>query len=117
MMANDRYAIMVEPNTEHLTHPKTGREKYIDKTIQDHLLEKNLTQQPLLFVRSDGINVNIGTENVAIKHLQLLLCHQIHYCICQLHGNELYFRTVFFHYDGKLSDPVHCRGPIVKQMK
>lgn len=32
-------------------------------------MEKNLTQQPIVCVGSDGTSVNVGSENGAINHL------------------------------------------------
>ena len=119
MMVKDHYVIMVEPGNEYLTHvtPKTGHGKQIAKTIHEFLVEKNLTQQPIVCVGCDGTNVNVGSENGVIHHLEMLLGHPLHYFICQLHGNELPFRAVFYHYDGKPSGPEHWRGPIGKQIK
>lgn len=47
----------------------------------------------------------------------MLLGHPLHYIIWQLHGNELPFRIVFYHSDGKPSGPEHWRGPTGKQIK
>ena len=50
-------------------------------------------------------------------YLEILLGSPIHYFICQFHGNELPFRTVFYKYDGKPSVPEHWCCPIKKQIK
>ena len=103
MMVKDHYVVMVEPGNEYLTNvtPKSGYGKEITKTIHEFLVEKNLTQQPIVCVGSDGTNANVGSAEGAIHHLEMLLGHPLHYFICQLHGNELPFHAVFYKYDGK----------------
>ena len=41
----------------------------------------------------------------------------MHYRICQLHGNELPFRGIFYFYDGKPSSPENWQGMIGQQIK
>lgn len=69
---------MAEPGNEYLIHviPMTGHRKQIDKSIHDFLVEKNLTQQPTVW-NSEGPNVNVRSENRAINHLEMFLCHPI----------------------------------------
>ena len=116
-MVKDHYVIMVEPGNEYLTHvtPKSVHGKETAKTIHEFLVEKNLTQQPIVCVGSEGTNANVGSAEGAIHHLEMLLCHP-NYFICQLHRNELPFRAVFYKCDGKPSGPEHWRGPIGKQI-
>ena len=47
----------------------------------------------------------------------MMLGKPLHYLICQVHGNELPFRAVFYYYDGKPSGPEHWRGPIGTRIK
>ena len=93
----------------------SGHGKEIAKTIHEFLVEKDLTNQPILCVGSDETNVNVGSADGAIHHLEMLLGLPLHYLICQLHGNELPFRAVFYEYDDNPSGPEHWGGPIRKQ--
>ena len=87
--------------------PCFGYEKEIVKTIHEFLVKKDLTNEPIVCIGSDGSNVNVGSTEEAIYYLEMLLGHPLHYFICQLHGNELPFRAVFYNYDGKPSGPEH----------
>jgi hypothetical protein len=42
----------------------------------------------------------------------MMLGKPLHYLICQLHGNELPFRGVFYFYDWKNKGPQHWREPV-----
>lgn len=106
------------PGSEYLTHvtPMTGRGKQIAKTSLESLVKrKKITQQPKVCFGCDGTNVNVRSENGAIRHLEISLGQPLHYLICHLHGNELRFRAVFYHYNGKPNGPGHWRCPIGKQ--
>ena len=47
----------------------------------------------------------------------MLFARPLHNSICQLHGNELPFRAVFYYYDGKPSGPENWRGIVGQQIK
>ena len=49
--------------------------------------------------------------------MEKLLGHPVHWEICLLHGNELPFRALFIHYDGKTSGPTAFKGPIGKALQ
>ena len=63
VMTKDNYVIMVEPGNEYLTHvtPNSGHEKEIAKTIHECLVEKDLTNQPIVCVGSDETNINVDS--------------------------------------------------------
>ena len=64
-----------------------------------------MTNQPLYVVGCDGCRVNTGPNKGVVHHLEMLLAQPLYYRICQLHGNELPFRAIFYYYDGKPSGP------------
>ena len=68
-----------------------------------------MLDQPIYVFGADGTN---SAENGAIHFLEMMLGKPLHYLVCQLHGNELPFRAVFYFYDGKTEGPKHWRGPI-----
>ena len=122
MKCEDHYAIVIEPGSEYLTHvtPVTGHGSAIALAIIRYLIENNLLQRYRLYIiciRSDGTNANVGAYKGAIHILEKFLNHPVHYFICQLHGNELPFRKLFYHYDGKPVGPEHWSGPIGKSVK
>jgi hypothetical protein len=119
MEVEDHYVILLEPGSQYFTHvtPQSGHGKLIAKAIYDFLVEQQLTGQPIMVAGCDGCRVNTGPNNGAVHHLELMLGKPLHYAVCQLHGNELPFRAIFYHYDGKPSGPEHWRGPIGKQIK
>ena len=114
----DHYVILEEPGSEYLTHvtPVTGHGDVIAKAIYDFLETESWQDQPIYVVGGDGTNTNVGAENGAIHYLEMMLGHAVHYAICQLHGNELPFRALFYFYDGKPTGPASWTGPIGQQI-
>ena len=108
-MVEDHYVIIVEPRSKYLTHvtPKTGHGIVIAESIFICLEENNWHNQPIVCIGADGTNSNVGAENGAIHYHEMMLGKPLHYLICQLHGNELPFRVLFYYYGGKPSCPVH----------
>ena len=107
MKVDDHYVVLTEPGIDYLTHvtPKTGHGKVVARAFYDFLVEQELTNQPLYVAGCDGCRVNIGPNGGVIHHLEMLLDRLLHYSICQLHGNELPFRAIFYYCDGKPSGP------------
>ena len=119
LVVEDHYVIIVEPGSQYLTHvtPPTGHGEVIARTIYQFLVEENLLEHSILVVGADGTNSNVGAENGAIHFLEMMLGKPVHYFICQLHGNELPFRALFYFYDGKPTGPEHWRGPLGRSIK
>ena len=110
----DHYVLIVEPGSQYLSHvtPPSGHGRIIAQSIYNLLKEEDLLDQPISVIGADGTNSNVGAENGAIHYLEMMLGKPLHYLICQLHGNELPFRAVFYFYDGKNKGPQHWRGPV-----
>ena len=74
------YVIIIEPSNEYFTHvtPNSGYGKEIAKAIHEFLVEKNLKNQPIVCVGSDGTNVNVSSAGGTIYHLEMLLGHSLH---------------------------------------
>ena len=119
MKVDDHYVVLTEPGNDYLTYvtPKTGHGKVVARAIYDFLVEQELTNQPLYVAGCDGCRVNTGPNGDVIHHLEMLLNRPLHYSICQLHGNELPFRAIFYYCDGKPSGPENWRGVIGQQIK
>ena len=118
VVVQDHYVLLTEPDSAYLGHvtPRDGSGKSIGMAIYDYL-EKNNLLTSIISVSADGTNVNVGASQGAIRFLEMALGRPVHYCICQLHGNELPFRHLFYHYDGKPKGPDTWSGPIGRQMK
>ena len=121
VVIQDHYVVQDEPGSQYITHvtPKSGHGNVIARSIFDFLNEESLLTKPMsiLAAGTDGTNVNVGCENGAIHYLEMMTGQPLHYFICQLHGNELPFRAVFYHYDGKPDGPKKFTGPIGKQIQ
>ena len=89
----------------------------ISKAFHDFLKEEELLDQEIYVIGADETNVNAGEENCAIHYLERMLGKLVRYFICQLHGNDLPFRAVFEHYDGKTKGPVTWTGTIGKALQ
>ena len=99
----DHYVVLSEPESKYIPHvtPETGHGKMIALSIFHYLKKNSFDTDKLICTGSDGTNVNVGAEKGAIHFLEILLGKELHNFICQLHGNELPFRAIFYHYDGK----------------
>src|SRR6476469_1671147 len=117
--SEDHYVIITEPGSQYLGHvtPKSGHGKSIAEAIYTFLVDNNFTDHPITCVGADGTNVNVGANNGSIQYLEMMLCRPLQFSICQLHGNELPFRAVCYHCDGKPKGPDHWRGPIGQMIK
>ena len=116
MEVQDHYVMIVEPGSQYLSHvtPPSGHGRVIAETIYKYLEEEDLLDQPIYVIGADG---NVGAEHRAIHYLEMMLGKPLHYLICQLHGNELPFRAVFYFYDGKTKGPEHWSGPVGSSIK
>ena len=116
---DDHYGMLTEPGNDYLTHvtPKTGHGKVVARPIYGFLVEHELTNQLLYVAGCDGSRVNTGPNRGVFHHLEMLLARSLHYSICQLHGDELPFRAIFYYYDGKPSGPENWRGRIGQEIK
>ena len=116
---DDHYGVLTEPGNDYLTHVthKTGHGKVVARAIYDFLVEDELTNQLLYVAGCDGCRINTEPNRGVIHDLKMLLARPLHYSICQLHGNELPFREIFYYYNGKPSGSENWRGMIGQQIK
>ena len=117
MELKEYYVILNEPGSELIGHvtPPSGHGWAIAQAIFDYLSSHDLLGS-VVCAGADGTNVNVGPDGGAIRHLEMLTGNAMHYFICMLHGNELPFRALFYHYDGKSSGPETWSGPIGKDI-
>ena len=94
-----------------------GKLKELTSLYFDGKKTMTLTNQPLYVASCDSCRVNTRPNGGVIYHLEMLLARPLHYSICQLYGNELPFRAIFYYYDGKPSGPENKRGMIGQQIK
>ena len=87
--------------------------------VYDFLVEHVLTSQPLYVAGCDGCRVNTGSNRdvILIHHLEMLLARSLHHSICQLRGNELPLRSIFYCHDDKPSGPENWQEIIGQQIK
>ena len=77
----------------------------------------NLDKDSIVAVGCDGTIINTGASNGVIHKLEILLKHPVHYFVCLLHLNELPFRAIFHHIDGRSIGPDSFVGPIGRRLK
>ncbi len=98
---------------DYVTHvtPKSGHAINVAKALYTSAKENN-TADDIILLGCDGTNVNVGWRNGILYNLQCMLGHECQIAVCMLHGNELPFRTLFYHYDGTTSGPSSFTGNI-----
>ena len=118
MILQDHYVLLCEPGSEYIGHvtPPSGHGWAIAQSIYAYLKSHDLLGS-VVAAGADGTVVNVGPDGGAIRYLEMLNGKPMHYFICMLHGNELPFRALFYHYDGKTSGPETWSGPIGKDIK
>ena len=60
----------------------------------------------------DGTAVDMGVNGRVCRLFELSRNQNIHWFICQLHGNELNLRHLLQHFDGTTTGPRSFSGPI-----
>ena len=113
----DHYVMVEEPGDIFLGHvvPFSGRGISFAVAMFRYLGAKGWLKF-LENLGSDGTNTNVGRFEGCIPYLEKFLGHPVHWEICLLHINELPFRALFQHYDGKTSGPTAFKGPIGKSL-
>lgn len=115
----EHISLIKEPETQFFGYitPYSGTAKCVEKSIADFFLEKNISMDNLLAVGCDGTNVNVGKQGGIIRLLEKRVSRPLQWIICLLHMNELPFRHLFEHLDGKTSGPQTFSGPIGKNLE
>lgn len=115
----EHISLIKEPGTEFLGYisPVSGTSKCVEKSIVDYFLEQNISTDDLVAVGCDGTNVNVGRQGGIIRLLEKRFNRPLQWIVCLLHMNELPFRHLFQHMDGKTSGPQTFAGPIGKLLE
>lgn len=112
-VTQEHYVIVEEPMSIYRNHfvPASGRALDIAKEII-RFVTTTESDQSLCVIGADGTSVNTGCNNGVIRKVEETLGRSLQWAICQLHLNELPFRHLFQHLDGKTTGPNSYRGPI-----
>lgn len=115
----EHISLIKEPETKYLGYisPETGTSKCVERCIAEYFIQENISLDNLMAVGCDGTNVNVGKKGGIIRLLEKRLNRPLQWIICLLHMNELPFRHLFQHVDGKTSGPQTLSGPIGKQLE
>ena len=110
----DHYVILDQPGSTYLAHvtPTSCSGFNIAQSILRFLEKESLRDQPVFVAGANGTNANVGSNNSSTHNLEMILRKPLHYSICQLHGNELPLKAVFYCYDGKTTVPKTFSCPL-----
>lgn len=114
LIIEEHISMIKEPDSIYLGYiaPNSGTSKVIERTIVDYFLKEEIPFEPLMAIGCDGTNVNVGKHGGIIRLLEKRLDKPLQWIICLLHMNELPFRHLFTHLDGKTSGPQTYSGTI-----
>lgn len=68
----------------------------------------------LVAVGCDGTNTNVGINAGIIRLLEIPLGKELHWFVCQLHGNELPLRHLLNHFGCQTTAPTAFAGDFGK---
>lgn len=114
----EHISLILQPGSEYFGHvtPSSGSASSISKCIISYMSEKEVNVSNVIAVGCDGTNVNTGLKGGVIRILEEKLKKPLQWAICLLHFNELPFRHLFEHLDGKTTGPNSFSGPIGKSL-
>ncbi|KAF8766541.1 hypothetical protein HNY73_019594 [Argiope bruennichi] len=94
--------------------PKSGTGKDIVDSILEVLKDREHNKQLLNFITvgCDETVVNNGYNNGVISLMEKEIERPLQWLICLFHCNELRFRHIFCHLDGKTKGPNELKGEI-----
>lgn len=115
----EHVTLMKEPECNYFGHviPASGTAASIKQSIVKFLEENSVDTSNLEAIGCDGTVVNTGIRGGIIRLLEKHFQKPLQWFICQLHGNELPLRHLFFHLDGETHGPSAFVGPIGKQLQ
>lgn len=107
-----------EPDGTYMTHfaLKKGTALVVCDAVYSGLVEMGATDS-LEVIGSDTTNTMSGTDGGAHHYIEGKLGRNLFRVLCNLHTNELPFRHLFIHEDGKTSGKECFKGPIGKACK
>jgi len=118
LIEEEHVTVIQEPKSKYLCHaaPSKSNAQEIFQSILQSLTEKEIEYDEIVAIGCDGTNVNTGIKGGVIRKMEEHVGHALQWCICLLHFNELPFRHIFIHFDGKTSGPNLLNGPIGKML-
>ena len=113
----EEHHVVLEGN-DYITHvtPKSGHAVNVAKALFTSARQNN-SANDIILLDCDGTNINVGWRNGILYNLQCLLGRECQIVVCMLHGNELPFRAIFYHFDGTTSGPSSLTFNIGLQVK
>lgn len=118
VIKEEHYSLIQEPSSVYVGHvtPKSGSSEDIAKSVITYLGDQDISTGSLTVIGCDGTAVNTGLKSGIIRRIELYLRKPVQWAICLLHFNELPFRHLFEHLDGKTTGPSTLRGPIGEKL-
>lgn len=109
----EHISVVAEPGGNYIGHVslKKGDAASIANEIS------NSVTNDFSAVGCDVTVVNTGSDGGAIQFLERIFGKSLQWLVCQLHFNELPFRALFVHIDGKTSGPESFTGEIGSLLK
>ncbi|CAH0547181.1 unnamed protein product [Brassicogethes aeneus] len=105
--------IIEEPESVYMSLV-SGTGKSIAVSIYEFCVKNNISFDQIDY---DGTGVNTGCKNGVRRYLELQIKIPLQWFICQLHANELPFRHLFEHLDGRTTGPSQYMGSIEKSLE
>lgn len=114
----EHVSILSEPESVYVGHivPETSSAEHISSGILNFVSDKGGSED-LVLVGCDGTVVNTGYKGGVIRLIEKKIGRPVQWSICLLHFNELPFRALFHHIDGRTEGPNSFTGPIGKHLK
>lgn len=117
-VTEEHISIVMEPGSQYIGHttPDSGTAQSILKSFKMFFDDKKISSDYLLAVGCDGTNTNVGIKAGIIKLLELHLNRELHWFVCQLHGNELPLRHLINSFGCVTTGPSAFSGDFGKQL-
>lgn len=118
IIKEEHYSLIQEPGSLYVGHvtPNSGSSEDIVKSLISYLSERGISLDNLSVIGCDGTAVNTGWKTGLIRRVELYLRKPLQWAICLLHFNELPFRHMFLHLDGKTTGPSTSKGAIGEKL-
>lgn len=112
-VVEEHIVLIEEPNSKYMGHvnPQSGTSSSCARSILNYLKSKADLSQ-LVALGCDGTATNTGSKGGILRLIELDLKRNLHWFVCQLHGNELPLRHLFNSLDGKTTGPKSFSGPL-----
>lgn len=118
VVKEEHISLLAEPGSKYIGHvsPASASSENVTGEIFSFLNDEKVSKD-FKAVGTDATNVNTGWKGGVIQAIEEHLALPLQWLICMLHLNELPFRHLFRHLDGRTTGPRAFKGPIGQQLK